>query len=238
MITRKFPKSRKLLLLLGDMALLVFCYCLATAIALKRSMLFPMGALYSGMLPVMVILAGLLFNINGLYSISRKRFAEILLNISVSLFSLFILMMAISFFIREFSYSRQQLLLSICFLWVGLFLWRYIMWRLERALHGGKRKVLLAGSEAECKHVYWRMMQQPQLDLELKYICTNFADDLWKKAVGAVDVVIICSDLRLKDKADLVHYCNRLDKLSLLIPNFYEIFGSMQNLVGFWIPHI
>ena len=231
MITRKFPKSRKLLLLLGDMALLVFCYCLATAIALKRSMLFPMGALYSGMLPVMVILAGLLFNINGLYSISRKRFAEILLNISVSLFSLFILMMAISFFIREFSYSRQQLLLSICFLWLGLFLWRYIMWRLERALHGGKRKVLLAGSEAECKHVYWRMMQQPQLDLELKYICTDFvADALWKKAVEAVDIVIICSDLRLKDKADLVHYCNRQDKLSLLIPNFYEIFCSGAEL--------
>ena len=50
------------------------------------------------MLPVMIIIAILLFNINGLYSIARKSFAEIILSVLVSMVCLAIIMMAFSFF--------------------------------------------------------------------------------------------------------------------------------------------
>jgi len=226
---RKCPMSRKLLLLLGDIGIVIFSYCLATALVLDKAILIPSAGLYSGMLPIMIVIVGLLFNINGLYSVAHKRFAEISLSLLVSMGSLCILMMAISFFIREFSYSRSQLILSIGIQFVLLLLWRHIMWRIERSLHE-KRKVLLIGNKTECMHVYNRMVMQPQLNLELKYVCTDFKNSLWKEAAKQVEVVIICSDLKLRDKADVVHYCNMNGKMPLLIPNAYEVFCSGAEL--------
>ena len=226
---RKFPISRKFIVLLGDIGILTASYALATAMVLNREILLSNLNLYSGMLPVMIVLTGLLFNINGLYSIEHKRFAEILLSIGVSLFSVFILIMALSFFIREFSYSRILLVVCIGIQFIFFSFWRHIMWRLEIKLHA-RRNVLLIGTEDECTHVYNRMRQQPQLNLDLKYVCTDLANTSWKDAAEKVEVIIICSDLPLREKSKLVHYCNIKGKLPLLVPNAYEVFCSGAEL--------
>ena len=100
MNTRKFPKSRKLILLLGDMVLIAVAYIIATNIILNRETFIMHAQLYSGMLPVIMVISGLLLNINGLYSIARKGFAEIILSTGVATLCTFILVMALSFFIR------------------------------------------------------------------------------------------------------------------------------------------
>ena len=94
--------SQKLVLLLGDMGIVVSVYLFVTTVILVRGSLISNFDLYQGMLPVQVILTGLLFNINGLYTIERKRFAEILLSIAVSMVQMLVLMMALTFFIRAF----------------------------------------------------------------------------------------------------------------------------------------
>lgn len=89
---------------------------------------------------------------------------------------------------------------------------------------------MLIGSEEECQHVYHRMKQQPQLAMELRSICTDLAESDWESAAAQVDVLIICPDIRLKDKAKLVHYCNLHEKQAILIPNAYEVFCSGMTL--------
>ena len=222
---KNFPMSQKLALLLGDMGITVLVYLFVTTVILARGSLISNFDLYQGMLPVQVILTGLLFNINGLYTIERKRFAEILLSVAVSMVQMLILMMALTFFIREFSLSRGVLLWCAGIDFALLAGWRHLLWRYVRARQE-IRGVMLIGSEDECQHVYRRMKQQPQLAMELRSICTDLAGSDWESAAEQVDVLIICPDIRLKDKAKLVHYCNLHEKQAILIPNAYEVFCS------------
>lgn len=221
--------SQKLVLLLGDMGIVVSVYLFVTTVILVRGSLISNFDLYQGMLPVQVILTGLLFNINGLYTIERKRFAEILLSVAVSMIQMLVLMMALTFFIREFALSRGVLLWCAGMDFVLLAIWRHLLWRYVRA-HQSTRGVMLIGSEEECQHVYHRMKQQPQLAMELRSVCTDLKNSDWETAAEQVDVLIICPDIRLKDKAKIVHYCNLHEKQALLIPNAYEVFCSGMTL--------
>ena len=221
--------SQKLVLLLGDMGIVVSVYLFVTTVILVRGSLISNFDLYQGMLPVQVILTGLLFNINGLYTIERKRFAEILLSVAVSMVQMLVLMMALTFFIREFALSRGVLLWCAGMDFVLLALWRHLLWRYVRA-HQNTRGVMLIGSEEECQHVYHRMKQQPQLAMELRSVCTDLKNSDWETAAEQVDVLIICPDIRLKDKAKVVHYCNLHEKQAILIPNAYEVFCSGMTL--------
>ena len=226
---KNFPMSQKLVLLLGDMGITVLVYLFVTTVILARGSLISNFDLYQGMLPVQVILTGLLFNINGLYTIERKRFAEILLSVAVSMVQMLVLMMALTFFIREFSLSRGVLLWCAGIDFILLAAWRHLLWRYVRA-YQEIRGVMLIGSEEECQHVYYRMQQQPQLAMELRSICTDLTGSDWESAAEQVDVLIICPDIRLKDKAKIVHYCNLHEKQALLIPNSYEVFCSGMTL--------
>ena len=221
--------SQKLVLLLGDMGFVVSVYLFVTTVILVRGSLISNFDLYQGMLPVQVILTGLLFNINGLYTIERKRFAEILLSVAVSMIQMLVLMMALTFFIREFALSRGVLLWCAGMDFALLAIWRHLLWRYVRA-HQNTRGVMLIGSEEECQHVYHRMKQQPQLAMELRSVCTDLKNSDWETAAEQVDVLIICPDIRLKDKAKIVHYCNLHEKQALLIPNAYEVFCSGMTL--------
>jgi len=137
--------------------------------------------------------------------------------------------MALTFFIREFSLSRGVLLWCAGIDFILLAAWRHLLWRYVRA-YQEIRGVMLIGSEEECQHVYYRMQQQPQLAMELRSICTDLTGSDWESAAEQVDVLIICPDIRLKDKAKIVHYCNLHEKQALLIPNSYEVFCSGMTL--------
>ncbi|SFT48481.1 exopolysaccharide biosynthesis polyprenyl glycosylphosphotransferase [Selenomonas sp. GACV-9] len=223
MRTRNFPKSRKLILLLGDVAFIVMAYIIAAGIVLDREFILNNIYLYSGMLPVIMIISGLLLNINGLYSIACKRFAEIILSTAVATLCTFILVMALSFFIQEFSYSRSVVAFSCILQGIMLIAWRYLGWSFEQKIHNS-RTVMLMGTAEECDHVYNRLRLQPQLNLKLKYICTDMGASDWKRASENIDVIILCSEIRHRYKVAVINYCHQTGKTAMLIPNTYEIF--------------
>lgn len=223
MRTRRFPKSRKLILFLGDMILISAAYILATSIVLNREILCANIDLYSGMLPVIMVISSLLLNINGLYSIAYKRFAEIILSTVVATLCTFVLVTALSFFLYESSYSRGVIAMSSMLQAGFLTIWRYMGWRLEQKLHS-RRSVMLMGSPEECEHVYNRLRMQPQLQLKLKYICTDMEQSDWRKAAEKIDVIILCPEMRHRYKVAVINYCHQAGKTVLLVPNTYEIF--------------
>ncbi len=223
MHARKFPVSRKVIMLCGDIALIVLSYLLVTMFVLDKAILLASLSLYQGMLPVMIVVTGLLLGINGLYSIEHKRFSEILLGLFVVTVSAFVIMMAISFFVREFSYSRSVLGISLLLQLFFLSVWRYLGWQIERKIHA-PREIMLMGSEDECNHVYRRMTMQPQLNMKLKYICTDMEQSNWRKAIEAVDTAIICPEMRHRYKVQVINYCHENGKEVLIIPNSYEVF--------------
>ncbi|WP_074815654.1 sugar transferase [Selenomonas ruminantium] len=210
-------------MLCGDIALIVLSYLLVTMFVLDKAILLASLSLYQGMLPVMIVVTGLLLGINGLYSITYKRFSEILLGLFVVTVSAFVIMMAISFFVREFSYSRSVLGISLLLQLIFLSVWRYFWWQIERKIHA-PREIMLMGSEDECSHVYRRMTMQPQMNMKLKYICADMEQGNWRKAIEEVDTVIICPGMRHRYKVQVINYCHENSKEVLLIPNTYEVF--------------
>ena len=232
---KKFSVLPKLVLLFGDIGIAASVYAFVTTVILVRVDLIGNFGLYQGILPVQIILMGLLFNINGLYTIENKRFAEILFSLVVSIVQILVLTMALTFFIREFALSRGVLLSCAGLDLIFLSVWRHLVWRYIRARQK-IRGVMLIGGEEECQHVYHCMKQQPQLAMELRSICTDLAGSDWETAAEQVDVLIICPDIRLKDKARLVHYCNLHEKQALLIPNAYEVFCSSMILDKMMFP--
>ncbi|SFM05142.1 sugar transferase [Pelosinus propionicus] len=222
---RRFPMLRKLILLVGDIGLLLLATYFAVIIVFNDRMSQPSFSIYYNMAPIMVVTAGILFNINGLFSLVRKRYSELLLSLAVALFNLFIIMMAASFFLREFSYPRSVLILTMVLQFMMLAAWKYIFWQTEQTLLSPKN-ALLIGSQIDCFRVIARLQAQPQLYYNVRYVCTDCENESWKKVNEDIDLMIVCADLSLKDKEEIVHFCNINGKQVFLIPAVYEIFCS------------
>lgn len=69
MSTRAYPTSRKLIDLLGDVAIISLTYIVLALLLVNRQTLVTHIVLYSGMLPLAVILSIGLFIIYGLYTL-------------------------------------------------------------------------------------------------------------------------------------------------------------------------
>ena len=82
---------RKLLLLFGDISIIVLSTYLAVKIAFSYTTPQQNIDLYYMMLPFNIITAGIMFNVNGLFSIAKKKYSELLLSIVVAIFNIFII---------------------------------------------------------------------------------------------------------------------------------------------------
>jgi len=228
-VQSRFPMLGKLILLMGDMGLLVLATYLAVAMVFYDRISQMDLPMYFNMTPIMIVIASVLFNVNGLFSLSRKKFSELLLSLGVALFNLLVVMMAISFFLREFGYSRSVLIITMMLQFVLLAVWKYVFWQAERALNTPKN-TLLIGNPMECIRVIARLQSQPQLNYHVRYVCTDCESETWKNVKEDIDLMIVCAELSLKDKAQIVHYCHTNGKQVFLIPNMYEIFCSGAEL--------
>ena len=106
---------RKIILIIGD----IICLYLATSIA----MVLELGnkqtdkiAFHLEFLPILVIMMFFMFNVYGLFSLIRKKLVDIFLNLLVAVTNIYIIAMAMTFFFRQFDYSRVVLVYSAVFL--------------------------------------------------------------------------------------------------------------------------
>lgn len=225
----KYPYFRKLFLLLGDIMLIVISVWLSVQILDNRLFFRLNTELYYKMLPVNILSICMFFGVYGMYSLAKKRYGEIFLGIVLSVLYTFILVMAASFFLREFAYSRSILMMTAFFEVILLNIWQYIWWRIERGLDK-PREALLFGSEEECQRVLKRLKVSPQMNYR---VCKTVSTELlaetrkeWLNALEGVDMAIICQDVGLKQKAEIVLHCQQTGKRVMLVPSVYEMYCS------------
>lgn len=224
MRTRKFPTSRKLITLLGDIGIISMTYIAMTVLIVPVEALQKHIFLYSDMFPVVIVFTIMMFMINGLYTIAHKRYSEILLTLAVSLFLVFTMIMALSFIIHEFAYSRVLIAASTSVQFVLLGVWRRILLNYEQKIHP-MRDVMIIGNEEECQHIYYRMSAQPQLKLRLRHVILNYEKDWAKEAIAHdIDVIIICPSIPVDVRAAILNYCTDKEIQPYIVPTSYEIF--------------
>ena len=105
-----FRTSRKLVMLAGDIVLISIAYILAAALVLNRSISAETLFLHKDLLPMVMCVTGLMMNVNGLYTILYKRFAEVVLSTVVAHICTMILVIFISYLAGDYEYSCWLLL--------------------------------------------------------------------------------------------------------------------------------
>ena len=226
---KKFPGVQKLILLLGDMLIIAIAAYFAVEVVVTYSSSQVDMEVHNDMLPVMMVVLGILFNVNGLFSLTHKKYSEIFISLAVAMLDMWIIMMAISFFLREFSYSRSVLLVSIALQFILLVAWKYLFWRMENAFMQ-PHKALIVGNQAQCEQMITRLQALPHLHYHVKYVCNECAVEQLAAVAEDIDLVIVCADFNLREKAKIVHFCHVHGKQVFIIPDFYEVFCSSVDL--------
>lgn len=227
---KKFPVLRKIFLYIGDMLMVLFSAKVATA---------AVTAYYLGtsvvvnphyeMVPVMLIVVTLLLNINGLFSLPRKTYYEVFVGLAVTTVNMFIILLATSFFLREFSYSRSILCLAAGLQFFLLAGWNYLFWKAEQAFMR-PRNALVVGSNAECERIVARLQSHSHLHDHVKYTCSGYDRVSWRQVAQNIDLIIICSDLNLQEKAEIIRFCHIYGKQVFIVPEFYDLLCSSVDL--------
>ena len=109
---------RKIVLIIGD----IICLYLATSIAMALELGNKQTdkiAFHLEFLPILVIMMFFMFNVYGLFSLIRKKLVDIFLNLLVAVTNIYIIAMAMTFFFRQFDYSRALKAVSVWKSYIG-----------------------------------------------------------------------------------------------------------------------
>lgn len=225
----QFPGLQKLLLFIGDMVIIAASSYAAMFIVVSYSKVNLNMELYIRMLSVMLCVVGALVVFDGLLSLKRKKYIEIFLDLAIAMVKMFVIMMAISFFLREFAYSRSILLIATALQFVLLAAWNALWWQFEQ--HNMiPRRVLIIGAADETHQLITNLRNHTYLKDQVKYVCHDYDSGQWRDIIPEIDLVILCSDLQLSQKAEMLQYCQLKKKQVFILPNFYELYCSKVDL--------
>ena len=224
---------RKLILIVGDLC----CIQIATFLAILIQSETMRGIQIDFHLRLTVLLSVFLiffFNIYGLFSLVRKRLMEIFLNLIVAVINIFIAAMAVTFFMREFEYSRFVIIYSATFGFIFLMLWQYVMHKIEVKYLPIPTVFIVAGKEEQEK-----LKTKIRKTYGLEKSTLKFADlDSKNKLnetkiinqISACDIVLIGESLPVEQKEHIFRLANEKMKMVILVPTLYEISCSKMYL--------
>ena len=173
-------------------------------------------------LPILIVIMLVMFNVYGLFSLVRKRLADIFLNLIVAVVNIYILAMATTFFFRSFDYSRIVLLYSGVFSLVLLFIWNYICHQWEIKKLPQYTGILFCGGQ-EAERLKSKIAKIYGLDKAVKETITSLADNSWQQKADKYDLIFIGAELGIAEKEQIVCYGRSAKKQIFIVPTMYEM---------------
>lgn len=213
---------RKIFLIFGDIICLYVATIAAIYIENGQITLFK-GDFHLRFLILLIVLLGLFFNIYGLFSLIRKRYTEIVLNLIVAVINIFIVAMALTFIFRDFEYSRIVIVNTAVFSFILLAIWQYIMHQWE-ARNLPQLRILIAAEQEEQDKIKQKMLKT--YGLANSIICTANSDklqNLVKFIDDKIDWVVIGESLNISQREAVLRYAKAKQKMIILVPTLYEI---------------
>lgn len=168
-----------------------------------------------------IILAYLAFMyVFGLGDILKQSLSEMIYSTFLAILSLFVVTMAITFFLRAFSYPRSVIILSSVFQFGFISLWRALVWKLRRVSHGRKTAVVIGGYASE-KLVKKLITKQNDI-YDVKYICDSSSKNIWEY-IDKSEVIFLSEDVDYEIRNKLIDLCMDERKSIYIVPKMYEI---------------
>lgn len=225
-----YPLIRKIILICGDVA----CLYLSTTAA----MLLELGikqpdkiAFHMQFLPILIIIMLVMFNVYGLFSLVRKRIADIFLNIIVAVINIYVIAMAVTFFFRSFDYSRVVLLYSGAFSLILLFIWNYIchQWEIKKLpVFSG---ILFCGKN-EAARLQEKIGKIYGMHKAIKEIVADInSNQNWQNCADKYDLIFIGTELDISAKEQIICYGRSAKKQMFIVPTMYEMACKNTSLI-------
>lgn len=210
-----------MVLILGDITCLYAANFLAMLIELGLEP-HQKTAFHVEVLPILVILMFIMFNVYGLFSVVRKRLTDMFLSLFVAVMNIYILAMAITFFIRSFDYSRMVLIYSAILALCFLSIWNYICHRWEVS-NLPRTSIAIMANIVEQKELTEKIDKTFGIAGCSKMYSDVENDECWKKKIDGSTVVLIGNSIPINMREEIIYYSRVKGKLVTLIPSFYEI---------------
>lgn len=121
-----------------------------------------------------------MFNVYGLFSLIRKKLVDIFLNLLVAVTNIYIMAMAMTFFFRQFDYSRVVLVYSAVFSFVLLAIWQYIYHQWEWK-HFPKQTAVLFAAGEEAARIQNKLAKTYDLEQALQSVCDGCQQSNWQQ---------------------------------------------------------
>lgn len=225
-----YPLIRKIILICGD----AVCLYLATTAA----MLLELGikqpdkiAFHMQFLPILIIIMLVMFNVYGLFSLVRKRIADIFLNIIVAVINIYVIAMAVTFFFRSFDYSRVVLLYSGAFSLILLFIWNYICHQWEIKNLPEFRGILFCGKN-EAARLQEKIGKIYGMHKAIKEIVADInSNPNWQRCADKYDLIFIGAELDISAKEQIICYGRSAKKQMFIVPTMYEMACKNTSLI-------
>ena len=225
---RKTNRLEKLFILLVDVILICLSFYAPARVWVPAEVLAVRHAFFVLMMSLVVTIDILLYITNGLYSTVNKRFPQVIVELAVSYFSAVILILGINYIFATRPGAWRVPLTGAVLNFVLACLWRRISWTYERRQRQ-VRDVMIVGDKEECEHIYRRIQDNPQLDMNIKYVCTDLSKVEWQQFVNRVDEVILCAELPLKYKSLISRYAIPRGVQTVVLPKSYGmLFQNME----------
>lgn len=225
MMRRRFPLTRRLLLLLGDTFFVLAGFFLAywVNIAYKAQ---PQQGMehFIVLLPVMVLAAWFLLTVNGLLSVVRMVSSQVIISVGVTVVQLILVIIAASFWLGE-DHSRTLFLLIALFQFLFLSVWKYAFWRFEK-MRLKPQNVLVIGDGDEGQRVTRRFANKTLSHFSASDYCLNgkAGDCSWRQQAALAELIILTSEVPLPIKDEVIRFAHEHGKQIAIIPDFYELF--------------
>ena len=168
------------------------------------------------------------FNIYGLFSLVRKKLSEIFLNLIVAVGNIFIAALAVTFFLREFEYSRMVIIYSALFGFILLMLWQYVMHKIEVKHLPIPTICIIADKEEQV-----RLTEKIRKTYGLEKSILNFSEPLEETIstqISTCDIVLVGESLKPDARDKTFRLANEQKKMVILVPTLYEIACSKMYL--------
>lgn len=224
MMRRRFPLTRRFLLLLGDTFFVLGGFFIAYWINIAYKTQPQQGMEHFVVLiPAMIIAAWFLLTVNGLLSVVRMVSSQVIISVGVTVLQLMMVMIAASFWLGE-DHSRTLFLLVAFFQFVFLSVWKYAFWRFEK-MRLKPQSVLVIGYGTEGQRITSRLECQILSHFSAQDYCLNGEEDnSWRLLAEQAELIILTSEVPLLVKDKVIRFAHEHGIQAAIIPDFYELF--------------
>ncbi|WP_010235678.1 sugar transferase [Clostridium arbusti] len=180
--------------------------------------------------PFTIVIYLIFMYVYGLSDLIKQSISEIVYSVFLTIIMLCISTMAVTFFLRAFSYPRMVILYSSIIQIVLLSIWKSFVWKIKRTMYGKKDVIIIGSTNAE--HVAKKILLKQNDLYNIKYIChpdVNKIVDL----INEVEIVILCDDVKSEFKDYILDKCLVEQKSILIVPAMSDLalLGSKLNKI-------